>query len=197
MEGNSRAAEKQSGNGGEKRSRTAGKKAYYRRHSALAWLFSAVIALAVAALLFGLWLTPARIAGDGMEPALSENEIVLIDRLARYERAPARGDLVALVDNDGNLLILRVVALAGETVRLIGGGVYIDDCPLDESAYKNGEIGDMDAFYVPDGCVFLLNDKRDNGYDSRYAAIGAVPLDRLTGALRLRVFPLDRLTLFG
>ncbi len=181
----------------EKKRRTEGKKPYYRRHAFLAWLFSLAVALAVLALVFGVWLTPARVAGDSMSPALEKDELVLIDRLARYFRAPARGDLVALEDKDGNLLILRVIAFAGETVRLIDGAVYIDDRPLDESAYRSGDTGDMDAYTVPDGCVFLLNDKRENGYDSRYAAIGAVRLDSLLGALRLRVHPLSELTVFS
>ena len=39
-------------------------------------------------LLFGLWLTPVRVAGDTMEPAFSADQVLLVDRAARFFAAP-------------------------------------------------------------------------------------------------------------
>lgn len=175
--------------------RTDGMEKTYRRANGLAWLFSIFVALTVLALLFLVWLRPLRVSGDSMEPALSDSDVVLVDRLARYWRLPARGDLVCFTDENG-LFIKRIVALPGETVDIKDGRVFIDSRPLDESAYASGLMGDMDPVTVPEGCVFLLGDNRALVYDSRLDTVGCPRYEALTGVLRARVYPFLRFTLF-
>ena len=179
----------------KKRRRTEGREARYRANRRLGALVTLALALLVIGLFFGLWLTPVRIAGDSMAPALSEGEIVLVDRLAKYWKIPKRGDMVMFRTPDG-AFIKRIVGLPGETVDIQEGKVYIDGRPLDETAYAGNYVGDMEPVSVPEGKVFLLGDNRALVYDSRLPSLGCLAYTELFGALRVRVSPLSRVTVF-
>lgn len=177
------------------RRRTSGREEQYRRHRRLGWLFSVAVALLTVFVLFYLWLIPAKINGASMEPALTEGETVLIDRLARYWKLPARGDMILFETEDGRF-IKRIVGLPGETVEVIGGRVYIDSRPLDERAYMQNPVGDAAAVTVPEGSVYVLGDNRAQAYDSRLDTVGCIAYADIVGVLRVRVAPITRLTLF-
>lgn len=171
----------------------------YRRQALLGWLFSLVVVALLLAALFGLWLTPMRVAGNSMAPALEADQVVLVDRAARFWKTPARGDVILFADplGAGNLL-KRIIALPGETVDIKGGLVYIDGCPLDESAYINlsAPAGDMDAVTVPDGSVFVLGDNRAETYDSRTEGVGCIPYENILGVVRVRILPANAMALY-
>lgn len=184
----------------EQTRRSATRKKLYRRQAVLGWLFSLCVVALLLYVIFGLWLTPVRVAGDTMLPALRDNQVLLIDRAARFWKAPMRGDVVLLDDPLGTgRLIKRVVALPGETVDIKGGYVYIDGCPLDESAYINlsGPVGDMDAITVPEGHVFVLGDNRAISYDSRTEGVGCIPYTNILGVVRFRISPMDSLAFYS
>ena len=50
--------------------------------------------------------------------------------------------------------------MPGETIELVGGHVFINSIPLDESAYTVNYVGDMTPVEIPAGSVFLLGDNR-------------------------------------
>ena len=175
--------------------RSEGKESIYRGQRRLGWLFSLLLTLLVLFLLFGVWLRPMRISGDSMSPALMDGEIVLVDRLAKYWRRPARGDMVQFETADG-AFIKRVVALPGETVDIQEGRVFINSRPLDESAYASNFIGDMEMITVAEGSVFVLGDNRQKIYDSRMESVGCIPYGGVEGVLRLRISPLGKFTIF-
>lgn len=176
--------------------RTEGREAVYRGARRLAWLFSLLVAAGILCLIFLVWLFPTRIEGASMNPALEEGEVVLCDRFAKYWKAPERGDMILFETADG-LFIKRIVALPGETVEIVDGHVFIDSCPLDEDAYVNNCVGDMEPVFVPAGCYFVLGDNRAEIYDSRLASIGCIDRADIKGVLRLRVAPLARFTYFS
>lgn len=108
---------------------------------------------------------------------------------------PERGD-VAIFDSpeDGERLIKRVAAVAGDEVELRDGRLSIDGVPmqaLDQAdtelfnqhrarlnlAYGGGF--DLHAIKVPPGQVLMLGDARGNSHDGRF--FGFVPASELYG----------------
>ena len=184
----------------EQTRRSENRKGVYRRQALLGWAFSLCVAALVIGLLFGLWLTPVRVAGDTMEPAFSADQVLLVDRAARFFSAPRRGDVILFNDpQGGGQMLKRIVALPGETVDIKDGAVYIDGCLLDESAYlaKDAAVGDMEAVLVPEGSVFVLGDNRALSYDSRTDGVGCIPYGEVLGVVRVRVEPVTALAWYA
>ena len=106
---------------------------------------------------------------------------------------PEYGDVVIVVPPDKDVdYIKRVIALPGETIYIRNGQVYIDGEPIDESAYITGLMyGDMDPVTVPEDCVFVMGDNRNDSKDSRDASVGCIPYDRIVGRSRSIIWPLS------
>lgn len=82
----------------------------------------------------------------------------------------------------GRLLVRRVVALEGDTVRGEAGGLVLNGKPVEEPYVTVGvRTEDFGPITVPDGAVFVMGDNRNGTVDSRN--FGVVRLD----ALRYRV----------
>ena len=93
----------------------------------------------------------------------------------------------------------------GETIEIRDGFVYIDGKMLDETEYA-GEwygkirpsmrvrsVGSINGVYtVPEGCVFVMGDNRNNSHDSRAEDVNAIPIENVLGKARCRIWPLDR-----
>jgi len=182
-------------NGPVRKRRSDGREPVYRSARRLGWLFSALVTLCALCAVFFIWLFPTRIVDESMSPALQSGEVVLCDRLAKFTAAPERGDIILFQTQDGGF-IKRIVGLPGETVELVGGHVYINSVPLDESAYVREYVGDMPPLIVPPGAVFVLGDNRAQMYDSRLESVGCIPYAKIAGELRVRVAPIERFCFF-
>ena len=86
----------------------------------------------------------------------------------------ARGDIVLFRSPlvHSNLMISRVIAMAGEQVAIKADEFHVDEAPLTDE-YGRGQVsGEMAAYRVPLESYFLLNDVRAStaGFlqDSRY-----------------------------
>ena len=180
----------------QKRRRSEGRTRVYRQARRLGWLFSVLVTVAVLCLVFFVWMLPTRIVDESMSPELKSGEVVLCDRLGRFVRMPERGDLVLFQTQDG-LFVKRIVGMPGETIELVGGHVFINSIPLDESDYEVNYVGDLPPVDIPAGSVFLLGDNREQMYDSRLESVGCVPFRDILAMLRLRVSPLGRITWFS
>ncbi|MEO0601347.1 MAG: signal peptidase I [Myxococcota bacterium] len=87
------------------------------------------------ALLAGLvWLargsvvTSVRVLDDGMTPGVLPGESVVVDRTGYLFGSPVVGDIVVFRDAEG-LRVSRIAALPGETVRMEGAQLFVDDAP--------------------------------------------------------------------
>ncbi|MBR0444539.1 MAG: signal peptidase I [Clostridia bacterium] len=167
-------------------------------NSILNWLIAIVVAGLVLYFLFFVWFTPARIDGTSMSPMLKEKQIVLIDRAKKYLFVPERGEIIAFSDPvSGSLQIKRIIALPGETVEIRNGRVYINGLPVSEAYAVNTDAMDaMKEIRVPQESVFVLSDNREVIYDSRSIDIGCIPYQKITGIVKLRIFPFQQINLF-
>lgn len=126
--------------------------------------------------------------GESMNPTLQDTQRLLLNRVEYYFREPQRGDIVVLKDpEDGGLSIKRIVAVAGQTVELAGGGVLVNGLKLSEQYLTPGTL--TYSYHVLDhekiSCgreqFFVLGDNRGNSADSR--VYGPVPRQNIMGVV--------------
>ena len=135
-----------------------------------------------------------RVEGQSMEPNLHNNQRLVIEKISYHFHPPQRGDVVVLKRpnrQDDPPLIKRVVALAGETIEIRDGRVYINGEVLDESYLDQMTFGDVDPDPVAPEHVYVLGDNRGASNDSR--SFGQVALSDIIGRAWLRYWPLDEI----
>lgn len=148
------------------------------------------------------------VPSGSMQPALWAGDRVVVDMRAYGLRTPlgnrilwstgvpARGDVVVFDSpRDGERLIKRVVAVAGDDVSLHGGTLVLNGQPLvrDGAAGAAETLGghrvaldlshgggpDIDRLRIPAGKLLVLGDHRGNSLDGRY--FGLVDADAVYG----------------
>lgn len=143
--------------------------------------------------------------GPSMEPGIADGD--------RFELSPAasygRGEVVVYLEPEGAVVAKRIVAIAGDTVAMVGDVLILNGVPVptralgaarharDEGAVcfeehlpsaepyvtvrVPGEPFDFGPVTIPEGQVFVLGDHRDRSNDSRNPRVGAIPMDRIAG----------------
>ncbi len=170
-------------------------KAHRRRRVAVAVArdtLGTVVPAVIIALLIHLFLAQAtRVYGQSMEPNLRENQRLVIEKLSYHLHGPRRGDVIVLRDPAGSseLLIKRVVGLAGERVTVGHGRVYIDGVALDEPYLAQETADPPRSWTVPPLSVFVMGDNRGASRDSR--SFGAVLIRNIVGHAAFRYWPLS------
>jgi len=128
------------------------------------------------------------VEGDSMKPTLRDSERFLLNRVEYLFRKPQWGDIVVIRDpEDGGLSIKRIVAVEGESVELLGGGVFVDGLRLPEGYLLPGtrtfsyRVYDHEKFACGEGQYFVLGDNRSDSADSR--VYGPVPRQNILGVV--------------
>ncbi|MED9920446.1 MAG: signal peptidase I [Megasphaera sp.] len=177
-------------------------------HEVCEWLYSIVIALAIAMVIHIFFFQPTRVSGESMMPTLKNGEylivskwshvmgevpnygdIVIIDSRVQYPRtwkddvAEPMNNYLAFFDHDlqtKNVWVKRVIGRPGDTLAFHDVKVWRNGEPLDEP-YINGpmEYSSREEVKVPEGYVFCMGDNRNHSSDSRF--IGPVPIDHVLG----------------
>lgn len=159
------------------------------------WIQCVVVALITCVLLFTFFGRVIDVVGRSMEPTLREGDKIIITRLAgRYEA----GDIVVLQKSSFSEapIVKRIIATEGQTVDIDfeQGTVYVDGFPLDEPYINEPTYKPLDfvgPLTVPEGCVFVLGDNRNNSQDSRENTIGCVDSRHILGKVVFRFLPLS------
>ncbi len=152
-------------------------------------------------LLFALVVTlvwvvhfPLRVAGDSMFPSLHDGDRVLV---TRGYPDPRRGDVIVVsVTRRGATepvdMLKRVVALAGESVRIEQGIAFVDGVPERPSARVLLSPDDVSRreISVPEGHLYVLGDNRPASLDSRF--YGPVPITEVRGRVTFVFAPATR-----
>ncbi len=161
------------------------------------WIQCLVLALMACVLIFVFVARVIDVVGYSMYPTLDNGDKIVITRWAGdYEQ----GDIVVLRKDTlrEEPIVKRVIAVAGQTVDIdfTLGIVYVDGEALEED-YVNELTYTQEDFEgpitVPEGCVFVMGDNRNNSTDSRDDRVGCVDTRYIMGKVIFRIMPLSKM----
>ncbi len=125
---------------------------------------------------------PFVVPTGSMESTIEIGDQILAQKVSLELGQPVnQGDIVVFHNPDAtsehDVLVKRVIATAGQKVDLQDGKVVVDGQALDED-YTTGMSWPLSVqapgaqvtypYTVPDGCVWVMGDNRENSADSRY-----------------------------
>lgn len=158
------------------------------------------IALALALLIRAVIAEPRFIPSDSMFPTLQIGDRVVVEKVSYHFHTPMAGDIIvfdpppqlqALGFSSDQAFIKRVIGLPGQTIRVEGGRVYINDRPLKEPYIAAPPDYQFPTQRIPEGQVFVMGDNRNNSNDSH--RWGFLPQSNIIGRAIFRFYPFDRL----
>ena len=157
------------------------------------------VVISVVLNLFVVQVTEVR--QQSMVPTLMQNDRVLVSKVDYRFGAPQRGDIIVFnppIPDASIPYVKRVIAVAGESVDLRNGNVFVNgqqlDIPQAHGTTQPQAPQIAYPFTVPDGQIFVMGDNRTFSSDSR--TFGPVPVGNIIGKVILRFWPFDRLVFF-
>ncbi|MBQ6067042.1 MAG: signal peptidase I [Clostridia bacterium] len=182
-------------NGNERDRRTPYGKAAAYIYSLLSMILAIMVCFFI---LFTFLLRLVSVSGDSMNPNVFDGEKIVVSDLFY---TPDYGDVVVIgrSTETENSIIKRVIALPGDELYINFSThlITVNGNVITEGYRTLGAITDEgDLTYpltVPEDCVFVLGDNRNNSLDSRFSSVGFIRLDEITGKALFRVFPPGKL----
>lgn len=132
-----------------------------------------------------IFIRPMKIIGSSMEPTLSANSWIIINRLAYKFSNPNPGDIIIFTTSEFNAtyMIKRVIAIEKDIIEIINGKVYVNDILLQEKYVQNNFNVNFEKRIIPTNSVFVLGDNRSISKDSRYKDIGFINIKNIIGKI--------------
>ncbi len=170
----------------------------------LEWIACIVVAVIITLILRNFVFTIVRVDGTSMDPTLANGQRLVMIRLG-YK--PQAGDIVVVDPNKEGTpkaqqkppYIKRILGMPGDTlefkkdakgsVTLYINGEEKEEAYISSSVYPYSE----EKYTVPEGHVFVMGDNRPVSLDSRNAAVGFIPYDRVLGEAAFRIWPLGEI----
>lgn len=160
------------------------------------WMQALVCSVLTVVVLFSFGVRAIEVSGPSMRETLQSGDLLLV--LNGYlcgEYAP--GDIVIFQKpgfSGGRPAVKRVVAAAGQTVDIDfeTGTVYRNGEALQEEYIREPTYLDEGMPFpltVPEGCVFVMGDNRNNSDDSRDPALGPVDVRSVIGRVFFLAVP--------
>lgn len=165
-------------------------------------------------------IQPFIVPGAAMYPTISPRDRVIALKNAYWDADPRRGDIVLLADPQNphsfrNKWIKRVIAVAGDTVAIKDGDVYVNAVKLSRQRVGPGTVSgttgqlfyeenngakyrifisqdhsapDFPEITVPKNECFIMGDNRNGALDSRN--VGTIPITGIYGKFEYRYWPI-------
>ena len=161
------------------------------------WMEVAVVSILCMVVLFTFAFRFASVDGNSMKPTLHNRDWLLVSGLF-YQPQP--GDVVVVTQQGDpeHPLIKRIIATEFQEVDIDfeAGVVYVDGKALEEPYVNAPPTSQYDMEFpqtVPEGCVFLLGDNRNESLDSRSSAVGMVDTRYIMGRALFRLLPVNQI----
>lgn len=129
--------------------------------------------------------------GSSMVPTLTNGNRLLISSMFYH---PAKGDIVVITQPNAldKTLIKRIIATEGQTIDIdfTAGEVRVDGQLLNEPYIAEPTHYQFDVQFpvtVPEGCVFVMGDNRNNSTDSRSSQVGMIDTRYIMGKVVFRL----------
>ncbi len=129
--------------------------------------------------------------GPSMEPGLTSNHYVLVNKVAYLFRAPERGDVIVFhypLDTRTDY-IKRVIGLPGDTIQVDNTHVWVNGTLLNEPYISAPSNPKATEWKIPANSFFVLGDNRPVSDDSRWW--GFVPRSYIVGKAVLVYWPIS------
>jgi signal peptidase I len=176
---------------------------------ALGCLFEVVETIVLTVLIFlGIQTfvaQPYKVQQMSMERTLLPDQYVLVDKLTPRWAPYQRGDIIVFdppetwsTGGSNVPFIKRVIGVAGDTVELRDGLVYVNGVKLVEPyIYEDNGVpqrtdpqaNGVTEWLVADGQLLVMGDHRENSADSR--SFGPIEIRHVIGRAWLRYWPFD------
>lgn len=162
-----------------------------------------LIAAAVFLVIYVFLFRPFEVKGDSMFPNFHDQEYVLTNIIALRFQQPKLGDVIVFKapPEPEKDYIKRVIGVAGDTVSVKEGNVYLNGKLLDQSSFLKPDVKtyggaflkEGDTVTVPTNAYFVMGDNRMYSSDSR--EWGFVPKDSIVGDSMFVYWPISRMGL--
>lgn len=149
---------------------------------------------------------PVRVSGESMINTLQNDERMFVEKFTYWFDTPSRGDIVickfpeTYKPNDTEATyVKRVIGLPGEEIWVEDGRVHIITVEGKELTLKEDYIfcgdggmqGKLEHTKVPEDCVFVMGDNRNNSTDSRF--VGPIKFTMIIGRVHGVVYPFSNI----
>ncbi len=139
-----------------------------------------------------------QVQGSSMEPTLSTEDNLIVDKISYRFHDPERYDIIVFpfLGEEETFFIKRIIGLPGETVQIDEEGtIYVNGEALDDG-YGREVIQNPGRAREPIELgkdeYFVLGDNRNDSTDGRDPSVGNIRRENIIGRAWLRIWPLDK-----
>ena len=159
------------------------------------WLRDLIISLAISCFIIVFLYQPVKVEGTSMMPSLDDQERIFVNKFVYHLGPIQRGDIVVFhyPRDPSKSFIKRVIALAGDKIKIDDGRVFVNGVALEED-YVPSVYDDQRSYpelVVPGNSYFVLGDHRTMSQDSR--EFGPVNVSFIYGKAVFGYWPVDKM----
>lgn len=132
-----------------------------------------------------------RVEGPSMQPGLTPDEYVLVNKAIYLFHAPERGDVIVFhypLDTTRDF-IKRIIGLPGDTITVDQTNVWVNGVKLKEPYISSAANPTGRTWKIPSNVYFVMGDNRPVSDDSR--DWGCVPKDYIVGKAVVVYWPMS------
>ena len=160
------------------------------------WVQALVTVVLCAVVVFAFAARLVLVSGPSMWETLQDQDCLVVLNPLLCGSFDA-GDIVIIqreTFRDGEPIVKRIIATEGQTVDIDfdAGVVYVDGAALEEDYIRQPtylEEGLEFPCTVPEGCVFVMGDNRNDSDDSRDPNLGPVDTREILGQAVFLLYP--------